>query len=94
MNAPDLTTITTAAELEKVLEKQDAAYENFNWSDADDAPDLNSDEELREALERIHETAGHPKASAMWDQAYLKGHHDGCGRIAREYADIAQWVKP
>lgn len=41
-------------------------------------------EALAERLEH------HPRRETIWDRAYELGHSDGCARIAREYAQMAE----
>lgn len=72
------------------LEACDSAYEN--WSGIGDCP-LPEDSAIRAALERVHSLTNHPRRQEVWDEAYQDGHSDGCGRIAREYASIARWLK-
>ncbi|KQR40764.1 hypothetical protein [Deinococcus sp. Leaf326] len=60
-----------------------------------DSPDLQlpSDDELRDALERVHGMEHHPKREVVWNKAYERGHSDGCARIAREYAERAELLQ-
>ncbi|MFW8627670.1 hypothetical protein [Deinococcus sp. ME38] len=73
------------------LEACDTAYQD--WSGDGDCP-LPEDDAIRAALERVHGLTNHPRRQEVWDEAYQEGHSDGCGRIAREYADIVRWLQP
>lgn len=67
--------------------------DEHSWLVDDPALRLPTDDELREALERVYGMEHHPKREVVWDKAYAVGHSDGCARVAREYAERAELLK-
>lgn len=84
-----LDTITDPAELAAHLEECDAAFEEWDCTGVVPLPDNAT---VRAALERVHGTGGHALAEQAWEEAFEKGHSDGVGRVAREYARIVRWI--
>lgn len=87
-----MTTLDQYADPETLAERLEHLDEH-SWLSDDPALQLPDDDELREALERVHGMENHPKREVVWDRAYERGHSDGCARIAREYAEQAELLK-
>lgn len=49
--------------------------------------------QLRADLEAEHGLTGHPKADAVWNMAWDRGHSAGYTEVASEYEDLAELVK-
>lgn len=48
---------------------------------------------LRADLEAEHLTPNHPKAKALWDKAWERGHSSGYESVMWEYIELAELVR-